>query len=65
MLVPAIEVQIGEKKDHEARRQEDFGSRSPYSLVAGGYADELGKKAEIDADIGKYRPGERRRRRQH
>jgi hypothetical protein len=65
MLVPAVEIEVGEQEDHQARGEEHFGARPPYALVAGGDRDQLRQEAEIDADIGKHGPGERRRCGQH
>ena len=65
MHVPAIEIEIGEEEDDEARSQHHFRARPPHALVAGGDADQLFQEAEVDADIGEHRPGQRRRRRQH
>jgi len=63
--MPAIEVEIGEEEDDKARCERHFRTRPPHSLVAGGDADQFLEKAEIDADIGEHRPGQRRRGRQH
>ncbi len=65
VCMPAVEVEIGEEEDDEARRQEHLGSCPPYALVTRCYGDELGEEAEVDADIAEHRPGERCRRRQH
>ena len=65
MAVPAVEVEIGEQEHHEGRGKRHLGSRPPDLLVAGRDLDDLVEEAEIDADIGKHRPGERRGRREH
>ncbi len=59
MVVPAIEVEIGEKEDHQRCGKRNFRSRAPYLLVSGRYLHQLVPEAEIDADIGQNRPCKR------
>ena len=65
MAVPAVEVEVGEQEHHEGRREPDLGAGAPHLLAAGRDLDHLVEEAEVDADIGEHRPGERRRRREH
>jgi hypothetical protein len=65
MRVPAVEVQVCEEEDDEACGEEHLRAGAPDALVPRGDADELGQKAEVDADIAEHGPGERGRRRQH
>src|SRR5690606_19368434 len=60
MAVPAVEVEIGEKEDDEGRRQADLHAGPPDLLASRRYGDDFGEEAEIDADIGKDGPCERR-----
>ena len=63
--MPSIEVEIGEQEHHERCRQADLAAGPPYLLAVGRYLHDLVEEAEIHADIGKHRPGQRRGRREH
>ena len=63
--MPAVQVQVGEEEDHQADGKEHLDPRPPDAFVARRDGDDLRQEAEVDADIGEHRPGERRRRRQH
>ena len=58
--MPAVEVEIGEEEDHQRRREHRLGAGAPDAVGIGVGAENLGPEAEVDADIGEHRPGERR-----
>ena len=62
--MPAAEVEIGEEEDHQRGREHGFGAGAPDAVGIGLGAEDLGPEAEIDADIGEHRPGQRGRRRE-
>ena len=63
--VPAIEVEVGEQEDQQGRRQNRLAAGAPHLLGARRQLEHLAPEAEVDADIGEHRPGERRRGREH
>ena len=63
--VPAIEVEIGEQKHQQRRRQDRFARCAPDALGARRHVEHLAPEAEIDADIDQHRPAERRGGREH
>ena len=62
--VPAVEVEIGEQEHEERRREHRLGGGAVDPLCRLGDREDALEEAEIDAGIGKDRPGERRRRRE-
>ncbi len=65
MVVPTVQVEIGEQEDDEGGGQRYFRPGAPDLLVARPDLDHLVQEAEVDADIGQHRPGERRGRGKH
>ena len=57
--VPARQIQIGEEKHQERRRQDRLAAGAPDALGAGRHVEHLAPESEIDADINEHRPAER------
>ena len=61
--VPAAQVEIGEQEYDQGGGDGGFDAGAPDPLRGVLEAEHLPPEAEVDADIGEHRPGERRRRR--
>ncbi len=62
--MPAVEVEIGEKKHHQCRRKHRLGAGAPNSVGGRVGTENLVPEAEIDTDIREHGPSQRRRRRE-
>ena len=58
--MPAAQVEIGEQEDDQGRREGRLDARAPDALRGVLEVEHLSPEAEVDADIGEHRPGERR-----
>ena len=58
--MPSAQIEIGEEEDDERRADRGLDARAPDSLRGVLEAEHLPPEAEVDADIGEHRPGERR-----
>ena len=59
MVVPAVEIEIGEQENHERGGERHFGAGTPDLLIARRYLHQLVPEAEIHADIGQNGPCKR------
>ena len=57
--MPAVEVQIGEQKNQQRRREGGFDAGAPDAVGLAFRAEDPAPKSEVDADIGEHRPGQR------
>ena len=57
--VPTVEIEVGEQKHHERGGQDRLGRGAPEPVGFHADAERAREKAEVDADIGEDRPGER------
>ena len=57
--MPAIELEIGEQKNQQRRREGRFDAGAPDAIGLAFGAEDLAPETEVDADIGEHRPGER------
>ena len=57
--VPTVEIEVGEQKHHERGGQDRLGRGAPEPVGFHADAEGAREKAEVDADIGEDRPGER------
>ena len=58
--MPSAQIEIGEEEDDERRADRGLDAGAPDSLRRVLEAEHLAPEAEVDADIGEHRPGERR-----
>ena len=58
--MPSAQIEIGEEEDDQRRADRRLDARAPDSLRGVFEAEHLPPEAEVDADIGEHRPGERR-----
>ncbi len=58
--VPSAQVEVGEQEDDERRPDRRLDARAPDPLGGVREIEHLAPEAEVDADIGEHRPGERR-----
>ncbi len=58
--VPAAQIEIGEQEDDQRRADRRLDAGAPDALGLVVEAEDLSPEAEVDADIGEHRPGERR-----
>ncbi len=58
--VPSAQIEVGEQEDDERRADRRLDAGAPDSLGGVLEAEHLAPEAEVDADIGEHRPGERR-----
>ncbi|MDT4848671.1 hypothetical protein FQZ97_827670 [compost metagenome] len=59
MIMPSVEIEIGEQKNHQRGGECHFRARSPDLLVAGRDLHQLVPEAKVDTDIGQYSPRKR------
>ena len=56
--VPARQIEIGEEKNQQRRRQNCLTAGAPYAFGAGRHVEHFAPEAEVDADIDQYGPAE-------
>ncbi len=64
MIMPSIEIEVGEQKYHQRGGKCYFGTRSPDLLIAGRDLHQLVPEAEVDTDVSQHCPCERSGRRE-
>ncbi len=57
--VPAAQVEISEEENHQSGRKHGFRARAPDAVGVGFGSEHFAPEAEVDADIGEHRPGQR------
>ena len=57
--MPAVELEIGEQKNEQRRREGRFDTGAPDAIGLAMGAEDLAPETKVDADIGEHRPGER------
>ena len=59
--MPSAQIEVGEQEDDQRRADRRLDPGAPDSFRGVPEAEHLAPEAEIDADVGEHRPGERRR----
>ena len=63
--VPAVEVEVGEQEHQQGRGQDRLARGAPHALGVDRQVEHLAPEAEVGADVGKHRPAQGGRCREH